>query len=190
MATWWKELVHWKWPWCWERLKAGGEGDDRGWDDWMASLTQFTWVWINSGSWQWTGRPGVLQTQLSNWIELNKGYYPFVSSGVHENEWKQYQRTKKVLCGAGLEKGNIPLCKKGTWRFPILPHGLFGKQCVCMLSHGQLFVTPWTIASQAFLSMKFLRQEYCSRLPFPTPEENEAMTTTKTSNTETKQRTL
>ena len=130
------------------------------------------------------------QTQLSNWTELNKGYYPFVSSGVHENEWKQYQRTKKVLCGAGLEKGNIPLCKKGTWRFPILPHGLFGKQCVCMLSHGKLFMTPWTIASQALLSMDFLRQEYSSRLPFPTPEENEAMTTTKTSNPETKQRTL
>ena len=47
-------------PWCWERLKAGGEGDDRGWDGWMASLTRWTWVWVNSGSWWWTGRPGVL----------------------------------------------------------------------------------------------------------------------------------
>ena len=43
-----------------ERLKAGGEGDDRGWDGWMASLTQWTWAWVNSGSWWWTGRPGVL----------------------------------------------------------------------------------------------------------------------------------
>ena len=42
--------------WCWERLKAGGEGDDRGWESWMASLTQWTWVWISSGSWWWTGR--------------------------------------------------------------------------------------------------------------------------------------
>ena len=48
--------------WCWERLKAGGEGDDRGWDGWMASQTQWTWVWVNSGSWWWTGRPGVLQS--------------------------------------------------------------------------------------------------------------------------------
>ena len=48
-------------PWCWEGLKAGGEGGDRGWDGWMASLTQRTWVWVNSGSWWWTGRPGVLQ---------------------------------------------------------------------------------------------------------------------------------
>ena len=68
LATWWEELTHWKrpmsfpssFPWCWERLRAGGEGDDREWDGWMASPTQWTWVWINSGSWWWTGRPGVL----------------------------------------------------------------------------------------------------------------------------------
>ena len=47
--------------WCWEGLGAGGEGDDRGWDGWMASPTPWTWVWVNSGSWWWTGRPGVLQ---------------------------------------------------------------------------------------------------------------------------------
>ena len=46
--------------WCWEGLGAGGEGDDRGWDGWMASRTRWTWVWVNSGSWWWTGRPGVL----------------------------------------------------------------------------------------------------------------------------------
>ena len=62
LATWCKELTHLKRPWCWERLKAGGEGDDRGWDGWMASTTQWTWVWVNSGSWWWTGRPGVLQS--------------------------------------------------------------------------------------------------------------------------------
>ena len=52
-------------PWLWERLKAGGEGDDTGWDGWMASLTQWTWVWVNSGSWWWTGRPGMLQSMGS-----------------------------------------------------------------------------------------------------------------------------
>ena len=61
LATWWKELTHLKRPWFWERLRAGGEGDDRGWDSWMASLTQWTRVWVNSGSWWWTGRPGMLQ---------------------------------------------------------------------------------------------------------------------------------
>ena len=59
LATWCEELTHWKRPWCWERLQAGGEGVDRGWAGWMASLTQWTWVWVNSGSWWWTERPGV-----------------------------------------------------------------------------------------------------------------------------------
>ena len=77
LTTWCEELTHWKRPWCWERLKAGGEGDDRGWDGWMASPTQWTWVWVNSWSWWWTGRPGILQsmgsqswTRLSDWTEL------------------------------------------------------------------------------------------------------------------------
>ena len=55
-----KVLTHWKRRWCWEGLGAVGEGDDRGWDGWRASLTWWTWVWVNSGSWWWTGRPGVL----------------------------------------------------------------------------------------------------------------------------------
>ena len=54
------ELTHLKRLWCWEGLRAGGEGDDRGWDGWMASLTQWIWVWVDSRSWRWTGRPGVL----------------------------------------------------------------------------------------------------------------------------------
>jgi len=61
LATSCEELTHWKRLWCWEGLRAGGEGDDRGWDGWMASPTQWTWVWVNSGSWWWTGRPGVLR---------------------------------------------------------------------------------------------------------------------------------
>ena len=65
LATWWEELTHLKRPWCWERLRAGGEGDDRGWNGWMASLTQWTWVWVNSWSWWWTGRPGVLRFMRS-----------------------------------------------------------------------------------------------------------------------------
>ena len=65
LTTWCEELTHLKRPWCWESLRAGGEGDDRGWDGWMASPTQWTWVWVNSGSWWWTGRPGVLQSMGS-----------------------------------------------------------------------------------------------------------------------------
>ena len=61
LATWCEELTHRKRPWCWEGLGAGGEGDGKGWDGWMASLTWCTWVSVNSGSWWWTGRPGVLR---------------------------------------------------------------------------------------------------------------------------------
>ena len=56
-----QEPIHWKRPRSWERLRVRGEGDNRGWDGWMASPTQWTWVWVDSRSWRWTGRPGVLQ---------------------------------------------------------------------------------------------------------------------------------
>ena len=76
LATWCEELTHWQRPWCWERLKAVGERDDRGRDDWMASLTQWTWAWASSGSWWWRGKPGVLQSvELQRvgkyWTRLN-----------------------------------------------------------------------------------------------------------------------
>ena len=62
LATWCEELTHLKRPWSWERLKAGGKGHDRGWNGWIASLTRCTWIWASSGSWWWTGKPGVLQS--------------------------------------------------------------------------------------------------------------------------------
>ena len=65
LATWCKDQTHLKRPWCWERLRAGGEGDDIGWDGWMASPTQWTWIWVDSGSWWWIGRPGVLRFMRS-----------------------------------------------------------------------------------------------------------------------------
>ena len=77
LATWCEEPTLGKRPWCWERLKAGGEGDDRGWDGWMASLMWRTWVWVNSGSWWQTRKPGMLQSMGSrrvghDWVtELN-----------------------------------------------------------------------------------------------------------------------
>ena len=84
------ELTRWERPWNWEGLGAGGEGDNRGWDGWMASLTRWVWVWVNSGSWWWTGRPGVLQIMGSqrvghdwvtelNWTELTLGLRPWLS---------------------------------------------------------------------------------------------------------------
>ena len=88
LATWCEELTHLKRPWRWERLRVGGERDDRGWDGWMASPTRWTWVWVNSRSWSWTGRPGVLRFMGSwrvghNWVtELNTNYYGITNSLV------------------------------------------------------------------------------------------------------------
>ena len=84
LATWFEELTQWKRPWCWKRLRAGGEGDNRGWDGWVALSTQWIWVWANSGRWWRAGKAGVLQSmghkesdttqQLNNnkWIISNK----------------------------------------------------------------------------------------------------------------------
>ena len=118
LALWCKELTHWNWliPWCWERLRAGGEGDNRGWDGWMASPTRRTWVWVNSRSWRWIGRPGVLRSMGSqraghNWAtELNWQ----VESKI-QHKWT-YLRNKNmptginrlmVAKGEGLGEGRI-----------------------------------------------------------------------------------
>ena len=94
LATWCEKLTHWKRPWCCERMKAGGEGGDRGWDGWMASPTRWTWVWASSGSWWWTGRPGVLQSTGSqrlghDWVtELNCwGCFCFYSRWSWGSDW-------------------------------------------------------------------------------------------------------
>ena len=106
LATWCKELTHWKWPWYRKRLKVGREGDDRGWDGWMASPTQWTWVWVNSQIWWWTGRPGVLQFMGSqkvrhDWVtELNWTEQVAFTGGnqiyqFHES-WKE--KIKMITC--------------------------------------------------------------------------------------------
>ena len=70
-------------PWCWERLKARGKGDDRGWDGWMSSPTQWTWGWLNSGSWWWTGRPGVLQSMGHKELDTTEW--------LHWTEWFRWK---------------------------------------------------------------------------------------------------
>ena len=104
-----------------ERLKAGGQGDGRGWNGWMASLTGWTWVWTSSRSWWWTGKPGVLQSMGSQRVG-------------HD------------------------------WATELTDHRHVG-----VLSCVWFFVTPWTVAHQASLSMRFSRKEYWSKLPSPTP---------------------
>ena len=77
LDTWWEELTHWKRPWCWERLKAGGKGDGREWDGWMASLR--TLIWASSRSWWWTWKPGMLQSL---------GFWRVGPKWVTELNWK------------------------------------------------------------------------------------------------------
>ena len=75
--------------WCWERLRAGGERDNRGWDGWIASPTQWTWVWVDSRSWWWAGRPSVLQFMGSqrvghNWAtKLNWTYVTYTEMTIY-----------------------------------------------------------------------------------------------------------
>ena len=108
-------------PWCWERLRAGGEGEDRGWDGWMASPTQWTWAWVNSGSWWWTGRPGVLQfmgsqrvghdwaTEL-NWTvavwdsprPVTSGRWAPVTRSVGQRQNETVLRRRNVVYGCSL----------------------------------------------------------------------------------------
>ena len=88
LATWCEGLTHLKRPWGWERLKVG-EGDDRGWESWMASVTWWTWVWVGSRDWWWTGRPGVLQSM---------GLQRLRHDWVTELNWTFQQSTKYPTC--------------------------------------------------------------------------------------------
>ena len=110
-----EELTHWKRPWCWEGLGAGGEGDDRGWDGWMASPTCWTWVWVKSGSLWWTWRPGMLQfmgsqrvrhdwaTEL-NWTEfIFWGLVLLIKKKRQELKWKEKETTHLYLSYENLQ---------------------------------------------------------------------------------------
>ena len=120
LATWCEEWTHLKRPWCWERLKAWGEGADKGWDGWMASPTRWTWVWVSSGSWWWTGRPGVLQSMGSqrvrhDWVtELNLNWTVGKRIGL------QCRRCRK--CGFQPWVGKIP-CRRAWLHTPVFLPG-------------------------------------------------------------------
>ena len=83
LAIWREELAHWKRSWCWERLKEGGKGDDRGWDGWIASLTWWTWVWASSRSWSWIGKPGMLQSMKLQRVGHNSPTEFNQPGGIH-----------------------------------------------------------------------------------------------------------
>ena len=91
LATGCEEEGHWKSPWCWERLKVG-EGDDIGWDGWMASPTQWTRAWVSSRSWWWTGRPDRLQ---SMWLQRLRHSWVTELNWIEEILWQKWQNLKR-----------------------------------------------------------------------------------------------
>jgi len=104
--------------WCREGLGAGGEGDDRGWDSWMASLTWWTWVWVNFGRWWWTGRPGFLPFMGSqrvghNWATELNWTDEFEERGYISIQSIEFSLTF-FLCGSEKKKKKVLTCYKGV----------------------------------------------------------------------------
>ena len=110
--------------WCWEGLEAGGEGDDRGWDGWMASPTWWTWVWVNSVSWWWTEGPGVL------WFMGSQRVGHDWATELNWTEWCCYQWYTTIGLGANVTQDNMQwqLWKR---RLPILKEETKKKRSVC-----------------------------------------------------------
>ena len=147
----------------------------------MASWTQWTWVWVDSGNWWWTGKPGVLQsmglqrvsqTRLSDWTELNWMTFelPRVIISFQLFESKAVWYSLIVWEDKIAKKGKMLF--KITVAFQVRHRRVFVRLfiCyVCVLSSVRLSVTPWSVARQAPLSIGFSRQEYWSGLPFPSP---------------------
>ena len=100
LATWCDKLTCWKGLWCWKRSKAEGEGDDRGWDGWMASPTLRTWIWASSRSWWWAGKSGVLQ-----YMGLQKVRHNWVTELNWSHHWLKFNHMSTSSCK---RKRNLP----------------------------------------------------------------------------------
>ena len=183
-------------PWCWERLKAGEEGDDRGWD---GRMVWWTWVWVNSRSWWWTGRPGVLKSMGSqrvgrDWATELKGMKPtfikHLAALRAEDDALQHRRPflkefdSYNITGQWFRLKNLPCRIHGlqsraiSRRCSLQIARSGGTPAVCLVKlyltvwsvgHVRLLATPWTVAHQAPLSVGFSRQEFWSGSPFPSP---------------------
>ena len=124
LATWWEELIHWKRPWCWEKLRVG-EGSDRGWDGWKVSLTQWTWVWASSRSWRWTGKTGVLQSMwlqrvdhdlVNNKIKQCGQFYWNICIELHCNVWSCFKDNYSIF----IPRAGFTWL---LWHHPVWPFG-------------------------------------------------------------------
>ena len=136
---------------CWEGLRAGGEGDDREWDGWMASLTRWTWVWVNSCSWWWTGRPDVLQFMGSqrvghDWAnELNYLFRKHYSGFWCYSNWQHRRRKKShlflLIPSLVAQTVKSPSVMQETWVWFLGGEYPLEKE---MVTHSLAWRTPWT----------------------------------------------
>ena len=142
-----KQLTHLKRPWCWEKLSAGGEGDDRGWDGWMPSLTQWTWVWLDSGSWWWTGRPGVLQ--FMGWPRVRHDWVIELNwTEPAENQYSNGTKLLKVSIVSELNMGQW--CSYKIWlSFSLLTNEL--NNFFLFIQH----LVTWPVDAFIFFSVGF-----------------------------------
>ena len=135
LATWCEELTHLKRPQCWERLRAGGEGDNRGWDGWVASPIQWTWVWVNSGCWWWTGRPGML---------LFMGSKRVGHEWATELNWTEQLTLSLSLTSKWRKRRSRKGYRRSTLKPPSgYPCGLYEVVHKVSLIRGQCVLFPW-----------------------------------------------
>ena len=132
LVTWSQEMTHLERPWCWGWLKAWGEGDEKGWDGWMASPNQWTWVRASFETSWWTGRPGIQQSMGSQWV----GY---------DNEWTKLKTISDVydICVSLSD-----LFHSAWWIFRSIHAAINRVICFCF----SLSNVPLNIRTTSFLS--------------------------------------
>ena len=151
LATPCEGLIHWKRPWCWERLGAIEEWDDRGWDGWMASPTRWAWVWVNSGSWWWTEGTGLLHL-----MGLQRVGHDWATE-LNWTERYQTVRLTKLLpfiesCARPLQASH-PATRKVTVRSP---WGQQARNTAALMTQAQMY----TLTSDLYKDM-LLKDHYC-----------------------------
>ena len=150
-------------PWCWERLKAGGEGDDRGWNGWMASLTLWTWIWASSGSWWWTGKPGVLQSMGLQSVRHDWGTELELNWILHGTSLPLYITSSKISVTVILQNC-VSLFLQPVWSISF--YGLFLTciYCSIMKDSDQIEIKyqdhshPWRKKSRSFNAINIQRR--------------------------------
>ena len=131
--------THLKRPWSWERLTAGGEGDIGGWGGWMASPTEWTWVWVNSARWWWTGRPGVLQFMGLQWVGYNwVNELKYLEGGETDpfiHYWYTLER-KLIVSKEGEEAAPIPCSSSLILLIDLYPRAIFLNNGFVVVTNG------------------------------------------------------